>query len=321
MGLDTRKFQSITDKELFKKHDIEVVDSMRSCDFILAGRLDCEIKHSKKNVIILERYDSVSIGTSYHDYSNPKVRAVFKDYMPKDKTLLLAKTIRKRYHYSILKDIYKTETEYDHERDDKESFMSKFKQVSWCIDQYSHLPINKHMSMCTEAKQIVKDIDVFCISHKHEEHPELALHRADIKTKLADISKVFKYNVKLGEDITSKEFHDYLRRSKICVAPWGIGERIASDQKAILSGCILIKPLTDFVETFPDLYTNKYYIPCNPDMTDLVKVCVNTLERYTEVLPMVQAGQELFKRTTYDMFIERFCSAIKDVYKQTQKNK
>jgi hypothetical protein len=58
--------------------------------------------------------------------------------------------------------------------------------------------------------------------------------------------------------------------SKVGISPWGLGEKCYRDFEAMYCGCILIKPDTSFVRTYPDIYlNNKTYIPCKIDFSDL----------------------------------------------------
>ena len=317
-GTVSNKFDAIIDRNVYEKHNINIVAKIKECHVIIANKLDCEILHSKKMIIICERYDSTSIGSSPNDYSHKKVIAIFKDFLPRDTKLLLADTVSKRYHYGLLKRIYGTDTPFDKPRTDKQKYINKFKQVSWGLPQYSHLPINKHMVYCNEHKNNEKNIDVFCICHDHDDKKELAMHRKDIKEKLHLITNDG-HKVITGEGYGAREFHDALLQSKICVSPWGIGERIATDQKAILSGCVLVKPDCDFVKTFPDLYHAANYVACKQDLSDLVEICLDILKNYDKYLLRTRNAQALLHNTTRKEYINNFCSKVKEVYEEHTK--
>ena len=67
------------------------------------------------------------------------------------------------------------------------------------------------------------------------------------------------------------EYFDTLRRSRVCVSPWGYGERCHRDYEAILCGCVLVKPDTSHLAMFPDMFDPMVgcYIPCRTDFSDL----------------------------------------------------
>jgi len=65
------------------------------------------------------------------------------------------------------------------------------------------------------------------------------------------------------------EYMQSLMDSKICVSPWGNSESCIRDFEALYAGCVLIKPDTDFCETWPDIYQEGHYVKCRPDFSDL----------------------------------------------------
>lgn len=76
---------------------------------------------------------------------------------------------------------------------------------------------------------------------------------------------------------------DEMRRSRICVAPFGYGEICWRDFEAILCGCLLVKPDMSHVETYPDLFdAGRTYVPVRWDLADLAETCVHYLEHPAE---------------------------------------
>ena len=301
----------LTDPVIFEKYGVQIVNNIKKCDLVIANQMDCYFTHCKKPIIICSRYDSSSLGASYWNYSNPLVKAVFEDYLPRDKKQLTTPTIQKRYHYAILHDIYGSDFNYDPPIRDIDKYLDKIRQVSWFIP-YTHLDMNKHMKICREGRGTVeKDIDIFCIFHKHDKNTILTEHRQSVEDI---VSCMTEYTTVYGYGYDQQEYHDTLLRSKICIAPWGFGERIASDQKGILAGCVLLKPDTDFLLSFPDLYNEKYYVKFKQDLSDLKEICENTLNDYDNMIKRTIAGQELFDSVTYDTYVEQFCKNVKEVH-------
>lgn len=70
------------------------------------------------------------------------------------------------------------------------------------------------------------------------------------------------------------EYYESIRRSKVCVSPWGYGERCHRDYEAILSGCVLVKPDTSHIAMYPDMFDPLHgcYIPCRTDFSDLKEI-------------------------------------------------
>jgi len=307
LGSHSDKFEWLKNKEIMEKYGVIIVDKMKGSDIVIAGAMDCEIEHTKRKVILCERYDACTIGSSYHYYSHPNVIAVFKDYMPRDKSILTECLLKKRYHYNILNKIFSTGFEEDTPQSGLEEYIHKFKQVSW-FSNYTHLDINKHMKFCAEKRgSYAKTIDIFCVYNIHDE---------PINTQRAAITKILNEmestTIVAGSGFGQTEYHESMMKSKIVVAPWGIGERIAADQKAILCNCVLVKPDTDYVLTYPDLYQDKYYVKCKHDLSDLKEICVDILNNYEKYLTRTNDAFALITETTKEKYIEQFCIAIKE---------
>jgi Glycosyl transferases group 1 len=70
------------------------------------------------------------------------------------------------------------------------------------------------------------------------------------------------------------QFHEELKRSRICVSPPGHGEICFRDFEAVLRGCLLVKPDMSHLESRPDIYVaGETYIPVRWDFADLVEKC------------------------------------------------
>lgn len=312
IGEPTNSFKDIIDGKTFEKNNIKIVDTIRDSNLIIAGRLCCEIIHSKRPVIICERYDSSSIGVSYNYYSSGQVKSVFKNYLPRDKKMLLESTNKKRYHYHLLSKIYSDIKDDELVVDRIEPFLDKFRQVTWRMT-YTHLPINKHMKYCVDNRnKVKKDIDIFCVCHDHVDL--LKTHRYDIKAKVNKLKEKYNLNIVCGNGLNQNDYHNNLIRSKICVCPWGLGERIACDQKGILAGCVLIKPDSNFVLTYPDLYKDEYYVSVKQDLSNLVEVCMEVLGNYEKYLEKTNKAFEMLQEVTHNHFVEIFCKNINDVF-------
>lgn len=73
-----------------------------------------------------------------------------------------------------------------------------------------------------------------------------------------------------GRPQTAKNYIISLLNTKIALSPWGHGEACYRDFEAMFCGCVLLKPDSSFVKSWPDIYQNGItYIPCNADFSDL----------------------------------------------------
>jgi len=72
-----------------------------------------------------------------------------------------------------------------------------------------------------------------------------------------------------GRSLSLKDYLSTLLNSKVVVSPWGWGEACYRDYEAILAGCILIKPVTDFVESSCGIFQQSLIFWTTPDFSDL----------------------------------------------------
>ena len=73
-----------------------------------------------------------------------------------------------------------------------------------------------------------------------------------------------------NRSMSRRDYLNMVFQSKIIVSPWGYGEVCYRDFEAILAGCVLIKPRTDFVRTVDNiLASGGTYLPCEIDASDL----------------------------------------------------
>jgi hypothetical protein len=101
----------------------------------------------------------------------------------------------------------------------------------------------------------------------------------------------------VGKKETYVPYPDYVKRlldTKVCVSPWGAGDRCIRDYEAMFLGCVLVKPETDFIETWPDIHRpGETYVPCKPDFSDLHEVVRGVVERWDEHRAMRQRALDL----------------------------
>jgi len=76
------------------------------------------------------------------------------------------------------------------------------------------------------------------------------------------------------------KFFDLLRRTKLFVSPWGLGEWSGKDEEAILSGAVLVKPGASIFESAIPMYEpGKTCLDARPDGADLGDVLAGALAR------------------------------------------
>jgi Glycosyl transferases group 1 len=97
--------------------------------------------------------------------------------------------------------------------------------------------------------------------------------------------------------IRPAEFRDELRRSRICVSPFGHGEVCFRDFEAVLNGCLLIKPDMGHLETRPNIYVpGQTYVPVRWDFCDLAEKCRYYLENESERARIADSGNRALRK-------------------------
>ena len=124
---------------------------------------------------------------------------------------------------------------------------------------------------------ITRDIDVCAVYqtriprevYDHEVRSD-TLYYNHRNTAWQELSKIeSKYNIVKGQS-TPQQFIEIMKRSKIGISPFGMGELCYRDLELVQWGCLLIKPDISKLRTEPDFFKPmETYIPVKPDWSDL----------------------------------------------------
>jgi hypothetical protein len=117
-----------------------------------------------------------------------------------------------------------------------------------------------------------KDFDIVC---RAASQPESWIHplRATVIDALSKLTK--RYRLLLPDQrVTQAQYNDEMRRSRICVSPFGYGEICWRDFEAIIFGCLLVKPDMSHLQTEPNIFIpGETYVPVKWDFSDLAETC------------------------------------------------
>lgn len=91
-------------------------------------------------------------------------------------------------------------------------------------------------------------------------------------------------------------YQEEMRRSRICVSPFGYGELCWRDFEAIAAGCLLVKPAMSHLRTEPNIFVpGQTYVPVRWDFGDLAETC----ERYLSDVPeLVRIARNAYRELT-----------------------
>ena len=165
--------------------------------------------------------------------------------------------------------------------------------------------IGYHNLHCLEFvdSALKKDIDVCAIYHAN--HPENYDHkvRNDLlyNSHRTNAWKVLEKRKDINFVKDSKpreEYIEILKKSKMIISPFGMGEVCHRDFEAIQYGSILLKPSMEKVKTFPDIYRPiETYVPINPDWSDLNEKIQFVLDNYNECMEISNNARKIFKES------------------------
>lgn len=145
---------------------------------------------------------------------------------------------------------------------------------------------------------------------------EYIAHRKNAHNKLNAICE--KYGFKQSGPCKAKEYRDKMRRSKLCLSPWGMGEICHRTFEAIRLGAIPIVPDSSHIDTWPNIFEPyKYYIPCKYDFSDLEDIIVkiiNDYDNYKEI--SVNAFNFVKNSWNNEVFAKRFVNIIKEIWRK-----
>jgi hypothetical protein len=140
-----------------------------------------------------------------------------------------------------------------------------------------------------------RDIDVCAVyqgildngNMDHELRSDV-LYTKHRKTAWDELGKIEdKYNIVKGQS-TPQQFVEVMKRSKVGLSPFGMGELCYRDLELIQWGCLLIKPDMGKVLTEPDFFKPmETYIPVKPDWSDLnetIEKVLGNFENYSYIV-------------------------------------
>ena len=131
----------------------------------------------------------------------------------------------------------------------------------------------------------------FAASTVYGERHELTQHR---KTAFSILREVPGQHVLCdGRQMSRPAYNARMLESKIVVSPWGYGELTYRDYEAMYAGCVVIKPDSGFVQTWPDVLKNGItYVPCAPDWSYLAEQVARVRDNWDSFEPMRRANRQ-----------------------------
>ncbi len=306
---DRIAFLSTIQNQLSDHHDIMFVSSYEEADILMSQQvsylpnLDFCL-NQKKPVIIIEVNDSASIKNNEmrKAIKNPVVKGFFKVTNFKDIENHNKPTTGERYHANFINQHANLGEVKEHivKFTDEELLKIQCASPSFLnfrMDQVrkadglanSNRPIDVNFAGTTDYTKNKNYVNL------PEGDPKLALplligmHRKWAISEIVDATK--NQNLKSiivdHKPMSQPEYWNSLYSSKVCISPWGFGAYNWRDYEAIYLGALLVKPNTDFLETYCDLFrAGENYVECDQNFANLQSVLKDCLENYNDYTPI-----------------------------------
>ena len=346
VAIQPERFETIekvsTKYNLFKKYNIKTIENIEKCDLILflvnsRNNLinlnkDHYLFQTVKPVILLERQDSsISWVREFDKIKN--LKAVFKNRKLKPKELQNSDQVYYgKYQYYLIHKAFQldhleskdsTDIGIDYYPKNKklpELSTENLEKIMCVLWDYHSSPLCQKLSMKYFRYNEIdfhKKYDIFCVNQKKTNN-FVNIPREKAK-KIVDSLKN-KYNI-ITKDLQKEEYEEVFSTCKIAVACWGFGEWVHMDAYAMYAGAILIKPNSDHVKMYPDIYrANQTYIPCAHDYSDLTEIIENTLKNYKKYIPMIKKNRDFLlkinEENTANLFWQKVMKVMDIKYKK-----
>ena len=176
-----------------------------------------------------------------------------------------------------------------------------------------------------QVGNINRDVDVCAIyqgildngNMDHELRTDILYtkHRKSAWDILEDMKET--YNIVKGQS-TPQQFVDVMKRSKVGLSPFGMGELCYRDLELIQWGCLLIKPDMSKVITEPDFFKPmETYVPVKADWSDLNQTIDKVLANFKDYQYIIDNSRkkvvEMYSYENVCMYWYKFFSNLNGI--------
>ena len=242
----------------------------------------------------------------FHGGDSTSIMGVYEVFIESNAKFLFKKQLLSQNDYKINSTLNKwffgTGTILDRGYDISDEIYSKMKLMGYNVaHNWPHLQQmhngfdNREIDVCAVYQGI---LDNGSTDHEIRGDVLYTKHRKGAWDKLTKIEE--KYNIVKGHS-TPQEFVEVMKRSKIGLSPFGMGELCYRDLELIQWGCLLIKPDMSKVITEPDFFKPmETYVPVKPDWSDLNETIEKVLGNFKDYQYIIDnARKRVVERYSY----------------------
>jgi hypothetical protein len=239
-----------------------------------------------KPTILLERVDGAQLRAS-RKYL-PRVAGVIKSYVFRNRQQY--NTEHDRAHVRMLHEAgIECERPLHRDRDPKRVDLTDADLAKLHLG-YSAFGCHDIIQACVEREidfDAPREIDVHFAGTVDYEGTEVDAHRRlamDVAWKWQRMGVAV---ASPGRGVPRPQYYDQIARSKVVLCPWGWGEASYRDYEAMALGAVMVKPYSDHVEAWPDVYDEgETYVACAPDFRDAPDKIADIVEHWDDYLSM-----------------------------------
>jgi len=133
------------------------------------------------------------------------------------------------------------------------------------------------------------------------------------RNHVLQLLKGLKRNIPGGEITGKRAYWRELKMARVGISPFGWGEICYRDFEILISGCLLIKPDMNHLETYPDVFVDREtYLAVRWDLADLENQLNTVMDDFDAYSAIATYGQELYKKACMDgqAFVKHFKQTI-----------
>lgn len=284
-----------------KDYGIEISDSFDSYDFLFIGNNEYMFKNlplsesvelgltnlqriteNSDDVFLFDGSDSTSLKGAIEVLEGSNAMFLFKNQLLSDKILYSHPTTLGRYFWNTWSG---DTTSYN------------ISDETWGKIKLSGYNLGYYRDYSPKENNSKRSIDVCAIyQSKHKENYEFGERNDEYYTNHRSLPKPYLENH--SSDISYRfdklpydQYIKTLRKSKLALSPFGMGEVCYRDFELMQNDVCMIKPTMGLVDTYPNPYiADQTYIPVNLDWSNLIDVIRDTLDNknYKDISWMFQ---------------------------------
>lgn len=117
-----------------------------------------------------------------------------------------------------------------------------------------------------------------------------------------------------GEKLPARQYLHNLKRSKIVLSLFGVGEVCYREYEAFIAGAAVLMPDMSHLETWPDMYhSHETYWPVKWDLSDLLESFQFLMDNEAQRIAIAKVAQDRYRKFWSAKGKEEFCVRLKSI--------